>query len=255
MSSHGDNTTWSCDGACGDDHPLTTASFRFGEGTYCFDCVKRVMDALIGSEAGSPARLEGVPLHPEMFHASHFGGEVAHSKYTNLFDMKQEEWQTPQTLRVYCNACPKAMYLGALIRNTTSVETTIAGCGSCMTMYCMKCGNCGDESEASIRDHLGCQHNEARARDQATAQQFEGLTRGVDYQICPTCEQKVQHTIGCNHMTCASCKRDFCYVCGLVTYGVEHWRPASAVPGDERCLFIVVDASGAAKANDNREDD
>jgi hypothetical protein len=91
-------------------------------------------------------------LHPSMFPAPFFGGQEAFDKYSNLFDMKNEEWATPITLRLYC-ICPAGMFIGALESPLNRSETTFAGCGSCMQVWCMKCGRRTDESDASISAH------------------------------------------------------------------------------------------------------
>ncbi|MFM7853917.1 MAG: hypothetical protein ACKO96_18840 [Flammeovirgaceae bacterium] len=32
--------------------------------------------------------------------------------------------------------------------------------------------------------------------------------------MCPMCSVKISRTEGCNHMTCAFCKFEWCWVCG-----------------------------------------
>lgn len=48
---------------------------------------------------------------------------------------------------------------------------------------------------------------------------------GADAKECPKCGVLVSKVTGCNHMTCAKCKGEFCYVCGKdITHNVtEHY--------------------------------
>lgn len=146
-------TTETCSG-CATVIPFgPNSSFNIGGGKYCFECVKSPMDASIATPAGHPCMLNGFPLHPSMFPAPFFGGQVDFAHYSNLFDMKNEEWATPIAIRLYCD-CPVRMFVGARESSLNRRETTFAGCGSCMKVWCMKCAVPTDESEASLRAHL-----------------------------------------------------------------------------------------------------
>jgi hypothetical protein len=126
--------------------------FELNGADVCVRCIKDTLDAPIAGQLGYPAVINGVLLHPAMFPAPFFGGRVAFERYKNLFDMKNAEWATPATLRLYCN-CPVGMFLGARESLQARGETTYAGCGACMQVYCMKCGAPTDESVASLRAH------------------------------------------------------------------------------------------------------
>lgn len=41
-------------------------------------------------------------------------------------------------------------------------------------------------------------------------------------KFCPVCSVKISRTEGCNHMTCAFCKYEFCWIC-LGEGNSEHW--------------------------------
>jgi hypothetical protein len=152
-TSGGWTTTETCNG-CASVIPFgPNTSFDIGGAEYCFECVKGTLDAPINSPAGFPCILNGVMLHPSMFPAPFFGGQANYGLYSNLFDMKNEEWAAPIALRVYCD-CPAGQFVGALESSLNRQETTFAGCGSCMKVWCMKCATPTDESAASIRAHL-----------------------------------------------------------------------------------------------------
>ena len=39
--------------------------------------------------------------------------------------------------------------------------------------------------------------------------------------MCPKCHLKVLKNLGCNHMTCAVCKHEWCWKCGTPYYGYQ----------------------------------
>lgn len=72
-------------------------------------------------------------------------------------------------------------------------DTTTAGCGSCGSLWRLKCGSQTDDSRDSTLEHQDCTHGEARARDEMRKQQLPGLIGGVDYQICSGFKALVEH--------------------------------------------------------------
>ena len=43
---------------------------------------------------------------------------------------------------------------------------------------------------------------------------------------CPNCNVSIEKNAGCNHMTCFSCKYNFCWLC-LQKYTTKHFGPKS----------------------------
>lgn len=244
-------TTWTCGACLGDFSPGTESSYNIGGNDYRFDCLKTRMDMMKTSSDGHPCEIGGATLDPGMFPAALFGGEGEYDKYKNVFNMKQMEWETPIEHRLYCD-CPEGMYIGALTNNQDVRETTFGGCVSCGQVYCMECAGKTDESDEDIIAHLGCWKAEVASRAEETRPELEGLTRGVDYQMCLACKNRVQRSIGCNHMTCSSCLAHFCYTWGCEADGNSgHW---SILLGDpEKCLFMGEDAAGAARGEAKRD--
>ena len=46
----------------------------------------------------------------------------------------------------------------------------------------------------------------------------------LDVQKCPRCKVKIEKAEGCNHMTCQSCKYEFCWIC-RGPYSDDHFEP------------------------------
>eukprot|EP00455_Lapot_gusevi_P035947 TRINITY_DN3987_c0_g1_i2.p1 TRINITY_DN3987_c0_g1~~TRINITY_DN3987_c0_g1_i2.p1 ORF type:complete len:241 (+),score=35.13 TRINITY_DN3987_c0_g1_i2:41-724(+) len=44
-------------------------------------------------------------------------------------------------------------------------------------------------------------------------EQYSDWARGKDVQTCPQCRVRIEKDLGCNHMTCFSCKYEFCWLC------------------------------------------
>jgi hypothetical protein len=57
----------------------------------------------------------------------------------------------------------------------------------------------------------------------------DGLTRGVEVQICPNpgCKKLIGLRDGCNYIICEACTQDFCFLCGIEAFdGTDHWTRA-----------------------------
>lgn len=222
-----------------------------GGSFYCFPCLKDRMDMVIDSPSGYPCTLGGEDLDPSMIPAVIVGDAKENDKYNSRFDIKMLEYSTPAELRLFCN-CDEGMFIGVLTRDTTAPETTYPGCGSCYSRFCMRCASEIDEtSDESITQHMRCKQAEVTRRVAETEEEMAGLTRGVDWQMCPGCKTRIQRAVGCNHMTCQTCHAHFCYVCGCRAHGSsDHWKQGGSV-GD-KCIFIGVDQEGAAKGAEKR---
>lgn len=214
MANNIGNTTGDCDG-CADSFSISGATrINYGNESYCAGCVKDRLDMAINSSTAYPVVLGGVQVHPSDARlAPLFSNKTARDNYIGRFDIQAAEWETPAHLRMFCD-CPVGMFVGALIRGPAGNEATIAGCGSCQQLHCLKCGKKTDYSDAKTIEHMRCQYSEAAARQTQAAQQFQGMVRGVQYQTCPRCEVKLERDGGCNHITCGRCQAHFCYICG-----------------------------------------
>ncbi|KAM3421378.1 hypothetical protein BST61_g1775 [Cercospora zeina] len=138
-------------------------------------------------------------------------------------DFQKEYWEAMKVysvlprLRVYCaNACGR--FLGQRIQN----NSRLFRCEECETYTCTRCD--------TLVPELGTFHV-CKSPDINIQAQFEGQTRGIDYQLCPTCDIAFFRDSGCNHMACTFCGTDFCYICGIpAPQGEGHWDKGRLCP-------------------------
>lgn len=81
----------------------------------------------------------------------------------------------------------------------------IAKCNTCETCFCLKCG---EEPHAPITCKDLAVWQEKCRNESETANWILANTKA-----CPKCGSRIEKNHGCNHMTCSSCKYDFCWIC------------------------------------------
>jgi len=109
------------------------------------------------------------------------------------------------------------------VRFCTQPDCTGIMEASSMNAKKMTCPDCSNSICFRCRENW---HGYFTSCEDALEEQFNFGT-GVDRIIfCPTCRTKIQRTEGCNHMTCAFCRYEFCYFCGAdASSGSSHWAP------------------------------
>lgn len=103
------------------------------------------------------------------------------------------------------------------MRDSPEVE-----CTSCMTSFCFKC------KEIS---HRPCKCDWAKSWLIKCSSEAENATWILaNTKKCPKCKTQIEKSQGCNHMTCRSCKHEFCWLCK------GEWKNhGSATGGYYRC--------------------
>ncbi|XP_063690044.1 E3 ubiquitin-protein ligase RNF14-like [Bolinopsis microptera] len=132
--------------------------------------------------------------------------------------------------------CPRCN--GYAVRGEDNLDT----CASCQFIFCDRCNSTWHPGECETFEHVsGIPSDEATAekgeakRLKAVAKKNEKLTQLMKRAFlkpCPKCRCWVMRDTGCNHMKCALCKTDFCYICGRPGgYGCCEYEAVS-VPND-----------------------
>mmetsp|Transcript_12300 Transcript_12300/g.16108 ORF Transcript_12300/g.16108 Transcript_12300/m.16108 type:complete len:510 (+) Transcript_12300:267-1796(+) len=84
-------------------------------------------------------------------------------------------------------------------------EGNLASCDACLTSFCLVCGE-EPHAPSSCKDLA--RWNEKCRNESETANWILANTKS-----CPRCRSRIEKNQGCNHMTCSSCKYEFCWIC------------------------------------------
>jgi hypothetical protein len=115
----------------------------------------------------------------------------------NLFIEKEKEFKTPK--RVYCANPSCSRFLGPLCDGWWFRSTLSCTAPGCSTRTCNMC-----RSKVTGYGH-SCKVDD---KDQDVI----ALSRASGWSRCPGCDQLIELSVGCYHMTCR-CKTEFCYLC------------------------------------------
>lgn len=91
-----------------------------------------------------------------------------------------------------------------LIGGMTLGAGPVVSC-DCGTRFCLKCA---EEPHAPTHCALLQQWKEKCKNESETANWILANTKA-----CPKCSSRIEKNQGCNHMTCQSCKYEFCWIC------------------------------------------
>jgi ariadne-1 len=93
----------------------------------------------------------------------------------------------------------------ALSTAAMEAEGNVADCDSCLTRFCLVCGE-EPHAPASCKD-LALWSEKCR-NESETANWILANTKS-----CPKCVSRIEKNQGCNHMTCQRCRFEFCWIC------------------------------------------
>lgn len=87
------------------------------------------------------------------------------------------------------------------------------------------CFQCGSESHKPADCEMAQQWDEKNSSESENLQWIMANTKA-----CPACKKPIEKNQGCNHMTCATCKHEFCWIC------LASWKEhGSATGGYYKC--------------------
>jgi len=136
-----------------------------------------------------------------------------------LFE-KYEQFLLKQTLEAdpYVRWCPKPGCGNAMIGSPNN-PMMICGNAKCKFTFCF---NCREEWHG---DASCAQYQEWKKENSEAEKRFDAWTQ-KNAKICPNCKAVIEKNGGCNHMTCRSCKHQFCWLC-LAKYESNHWEKST----------------------------
>jgi len=158
---------------------------------------------------------------------------------------KVREYEAPVASRLYCRhrAGDDGRECGAFVTHkrpdlrSAFDRMYIWFCHLCRDCQGPTCIHCGFAIPKDATRHI-CpeelkENENGNGAAAADTDALAGLTKGRDYQDCPTCGVHVDLIDGCNHMTCplAACRTSFCFICGTEADGdSEHWSYGKSCP-------------------------
>ena len=139
--------------------------------------------------------------------------KVGHSVFLNILGEEEEilekywKWLTKSLTdeNKDIRECPepRCELVAEKIDDTRVVNQTIeCHCGA---RYCFRCG---------LFEHLPCDCESAKEwLERESTESANTLWIMTNSKPCPGCKKPIQKDKGCNHMTCTSCRNEFCWVC------------------------------------------
>mmetsp|Transcript_3472 Transcript_3472/g.4718 ORF Transcript_3472/g.4718 Transcript_3472/m.4718 type:complete len:606 (+) Transcript_3472:667-2484(+) len=100
--------------------------------------------------------------------------------------------------------CDKVAYTKTMCSSGDFSSGPVATC-TCTHKFCLKCG---EEPHAPAYCSVLTKWKDKCRNESETANWILANTKA-----CPRCSSRIEKNQGCNHMTCQSCKYEFCWIC------------------------------------------
>jgi ariadne-1 len=113
----------------------------------------------------------------------------------------------------------------ALSQTALEASGSAVQCDACSTQFCLVCG---EEPHAPADCKNLALWNEKCRNESETANWVLANTKP-----CPKCQARIEKNQGCNHMTCQSCRFEFCWIC------MGSWAEHGAASGMFSSIFFV----------------
>ena len=155
---------------------------------WCINCINEQFNTVNHDRSLWPARCctnAPIPLDPVE--------DILSSDTFDLALRRERDWASGLRPTLYCArpTCSKPLTVDANSRQDIT-------CSACSAQTCRLC--------------LSLAHRGTCQTDETTELVLSALNYGT-FKRCPQCNQMIELTEGCNHMTCATCKCEFCWLC------------------------------------------
>eukprot|EP01104_Vermistella_antarctica_P004757 TRINITY_DN15189_c0_g1_i1.p1 TRINITY_DN15189_c0_g1~~TRINITY_DN15189_c0_g1_i1.p1 ORF type:complete len:693 (+),score=151.26 TRINITY_DN15189_c0_g1_i1:187-2265(+) len=137
--------------------------------------------------------------------------------------------------------CPRPSCNNAVVGDPTLKHMT---CGQCHFEFCYDCKREWHPAFESCEEFM-----EYQKKTGDVDKKFYEWAEDKKTKVCPKCDMHTEKTDGCNHMTCANCGHQYCWLC-LKEYTTDHFEYGNTAgcPG-----LMFTDENGDMPVFDNNE--
>ena len=157
----------------------------------------------------------------------------SYTKFKN-FQLRSFVESNPYTRWCPGRGCERIAY--ALSPAAMEIEGNIAKCDACVTKFCLVCG---EEPHAPATCKALVKWNDKCRNESETANWILANTKS-----CPNCKIRIEKNQGCNHMSCQTCRHEFCWIC------MGDWKSHNSETGGYYKCNKFGSADGADNPND-----
>lgn len=209
----------------------------------CFECIEEYIISkfhqALEREASFPVVWGTTRLEPSQF------VDWLDSTFVQRYTRRKEEYDCHD--RIYCPhvivkvaAPPIGEIANERLALTSTQQANLPSyftepCGGFVTQRSARfgivtCSRClGPVSSCCGAAHWAPSTNHECSSQDATDPLAE-LTKGKDYQVCPSCTRSFALLDGCNHISCP-CGGSYCFICGqAVEESSGHWNSGNLCP-------------------------
>ena len=188
----------------------------------CISCTRSLFKTALGDASLLPLRCCEIPI--DMNIAKDL---LPRDEATTIFQRVEE---LGAKNKMYCLSCNAFINLDLV--DTTFATDLLCGCGIALCMVC------------KTSAHPGATCSENQSFDSRGEEAVLQLSREQGWKQCPGCSTIIELRSGCNHMTCSSCRHEFCYNC------LQPWSSRNAQCSTGRCELW--DEDRLLEAGENR---
>ncbi|KAL7546994.1 hypothetical protein ACHAWF_010310 [Thalassiosira exigua] len=199
------------------------------EHSMCINCTRDLFLAAVRDSSLLPLRCCEVPIDMNICRHLLLPEDV-HTLTSRMTELEA-------TNKMYCPNCNKFINLD-LIDAQESTELLCV----CSTALCISC-------KSTAHPRFSCAEN--RAISSGDDDLLLEMSQRAGWKQCPGCNTMIELAHGCNHMTCATCRYEFCYKC-LSPWGGGQCSSGNCEVWDEDRLLAAGEARVEAEENARR---